>query len=45
MRRAKGQGEAVMTETAARKLLAVIDALTAGDSGSFIDYRAGSLPW
>jgi NAD(P)-dependent dehydrogenase (short-subunit alcohol dehydrogenase family) len=30
---------------AARQLLAVIDALTAGDSGSFIDYRGGRLPW
>ncbi len=30
---------------AARQLLSVIDALTAGDSGSFIDYRGGRLPW
>jgi hypothetical protein len=40
-----GQGAETPVEESAGRMIAIIDGLTAAQSGSFLDYRAPSLPW
>jgi len=40
-----GRGATISAEESVRKLLGLIDALTPEQSGHFLDYKGGELPW